>query len=401
MGKKIKEKKLGKNIIQRPDGKYVVRFRKKGKSIYETFSSLSEAQRFRNIIDGEFNKNGVLPEISKLTVNQWCERWVECRSKEIAPSTMKGHQSRYRTHIQGKIGHMRIRDVKSSHCQDILSDMAKKYKKGTIKGVRSTLSSLFKAAEAAGEIYKSPVTSGVEVPTDATGPKPIAVPDEMDLLRFLDAVTGTVHEAKYRFALETGLRIGELTGLRWSDVDLERREIRVCQQWSYAFDPARTDSRKARTKDLSHWHHRDQAKTEAGGRRIPLTDEAIRILSDLRAHSNVQPDTPEDMRNLVFLGRDGWPTAGCTCDAHMHYICKKNALPHMSMHTLRHVFASRAVEKGVDIDVLSKIMGHRNAAITMALYVHASDSRVKASTINLGINGVKLTPESDTDAKKP
>jgi len=161
-----------------------------------------------------------------------------------------------------------------------------------------------------------------------------------------------------RAALETGMRQSELIGLPWRCVDLEAGVIHVEQQWS-----------RARTMI--------PPKTKAGLRRIPILPE---LVTALRVHKErafaagrAKPD------DLVFCGRDGGPLGHRNLTRRGFEAARDRAGldESLSFHDMRHCFASRAISRGVQLQLLSEVLGHSDSSITSKVYAHVF-SRVDA-----------------------
>jgi integrase len=197
-------------------------------------------------------------------------------------------------------------------------------------------------------------------------------------LVFIEAIKGKAYENQFQLILQTGLRTGEMMGLTWDCIDFKNRMIKVEKQ--IEFRP-----------DQQSWRAMPP-KSPSGYRMIPMTMKAYEILSEMyhargkRKLSPLMEDTLEyhdtrtdkvksfKMKELVFIGkRSGEPvkhTAYCT---YIRKICDDLGFARFSMHSLRHTFATRCIERGVSIKALQRIMGHANVATTLDIYVHVSD----------------------------
>ena len=152
-------------------------------------------------------------------------------------------------------------------------------------------------------------------------------------------------------SLFTGLRIGELCGLRWEDIDLKEKMLCVSRTVERIAD---TDALHRRTKLIV-----SEPKTANSYRQIPLPDFLVEILRNLTAEEEV----------YLVSGRD-IPIEPCTFYKQYRKFMTENGLPIYPFHSLRHTFATRCIEVGFDIKALSEIMGHASVTTTMAVYVH-------------------------------
>lgn len=154
--------------------------------------------------------------------------------------------------------------------------------------------------------------------------------------------------------LYTGVRIGELCGLRWEDVDLENGLIHVRRTVERIADLTPGAAHKAKVIVT-------EPKTESGTRSIPLQRFLLEYLADRKRSSScyLLTGTEKHTEPRVFYGR--YRTA-----------LKSKSLPPLSFHALRHTFAPRCIEAVFDVKSLSEILGHSNVATTLAVYVHPS-----------------------------
>jgi integrase len=178
---------------------------------------------------------------------------------------------------------------------------------------------------------------------------------------FCNIIIGSAYEYQYRFLLQTGLRTGEMVGLKWSDVDLENRTLTVNRTMEY-----RHSTKEWRT---------GEPKSKAGYRTIPLTDEAVEILKLQKKKNHSFSLIPIEWAEFIFLCKKGTPVKNSTYDTMLFKLCDKAGIPRFSMHVLRHTFATRCIEAGMKPKTLQAILGHSNIGITMNLYVHTTEDQ--------------------------
>ena len=195
------------------------------------------------------------------------------------------------------------------------------------------------------------------------------------LKKILEGATGQSYENQYRFILQTGLRTGELVGLKWEDIDFESKTLTIQRSMEFRYK-------------VGDWRV-GPPKSKSGYRTIPLTDEAIRILKAQKEKNRKIKVIPMEWSEQVFLCRKGEPVKNSTYDTALFKICDKVGIKRFSMHVLRHTFATRCIEGGMMPKTLQKILGHSNIGITMNLFVHITEEEI-LKEINLVAEALKV-----------
>lgn len=269
----------------------------------------------------------------------------------------------YNCNIKGYIGKMQMNEVKPMHCQNILNRMAPKYKNSTINLMRITLLTMFDSAVENGLILKNPVTKAVKC-TEGKESKPQKALTVEEQKLFLETAYGSSNYNQYALILQTGLRVGEITGLKWGDVDFEEKVIHVRRTMEYVFSQG-------------EWQI-GAPKSKMGVRDIPLTQEAVRLLRSQKKKLNDLKIVPIEFSDFVFINRNGEPTKKSTYNKTLSNLAGKAGIEKFSMHTLRHTYATRCIEAGMKPKTLQSILGHSNIGTTMNLYVHVTkDEKMK------------------------
>lgn len=382
MGKDLKGKELGKGLGQRKDKYYYAKYSYHGKKGQQSFHTLVEAKNWRQeqlyLCRHPELRTATSPD---MTVDAWFNRWLKDVVGNRAPNTLRNYRERYEHNVQPFIGSMLLRDVKPMDCQMILNAMESDYAGSTIRQTYMTMGTFFKSAKDNGFIDRHPM-DGVRYT------KPVRAVDDIHFLtvdeqkRFLEAAKGSHNYAQYALILETGLRTGEMIGLTWDAIDWEKRTLTVNKTLEFRY---KQDEWRA-----------GPPKTESSYRTIPLTDTAYDILweiYDTREYRNESKNlstilTFMDrktgqkrklvMRDLVFINwRTGMPAKNSSYDTHLYKLCDDAGIKRFCMHALRHTYATRAIESGMQPKVLQKMLGHASITTTMNRYVHVTDDSMQ------------------------
>ena len=266
------------------------------------------------------------------------------------------------------------------------------YAGSTIRQTYITMGTMFKAAKMNDLIRKHPM-DGVRYT------KPVRAKDDIKFLTrdeqrlFLEQAKRSHNYNQYALILETGLRTGELIGLTWDAIDFEKRTLTVNKTLEFRY--------KSQT-----WRA-GPPKTPQSYRTIPLTDRAYEILKSVwesregRKESPILSEVLEYMdrrtghtsklvmRDLVFINyRTGAPAKNSSYDAHLYKLCDEAGIERFCMHALRHTYATRAIESGMQPKVLQKLLGHASIQATMDRCVHVTDDAMDQAVKQFEKNGV-------------
>nr|WP_242943698.1 site-specific integrase [Lachnoclostridium phocaeense] len=222
-----------------------------------------------------------------------------------------------------------------------------------------------------------------------TKKKPIRVLSLQEQREVLKHARGRLHENLIIVALGTGMRAGELLGLTDEDLDFQKKEIRINKTLVYI-------------KDLTTGKYvfkYQTPKTESGKRVIPMQESVYKALKRQRIQKKEMQiaaaawEPLEGFEKLVFVGRNGRPIAEHAFQSALNWIVKavnkdreKQAqedktdfvpMEHIYPHALRHTFATRCFEAGIEAKTVQKYLGHSSVAITLDIYTHVTNDKAK------------------------
>lgn len=386
MGKDLKGKELGRGLSQRPDGRYMGRAQVSGHSIVLYNWKLKDLKQALAIAIDEAKRSTLMPGISgkSITLNDWFEEWY---TKYKAPILKDGGSAAYKRKFVNyygvRIGTKMLADIRQLHVQTAIADMLESGRSSkSIRDATGVLQNCIEAAIANGLMNVNPVV-GVVIPKCEKVERRVLSVDEQKI--FLDYLsrTSSWYEEMYQFMLLSGLRIGEIGGLQWEDIDFVNRFIYVKRTLSYQYDNGK------KTMKLT------SPKTENSIRKIPFFGETKEILE--KQYEKVKRKRndlgerwrqPEELGNLVFVTSMGSPIGRYNVESDLRYVTKQiNDIIHTEAlyngtipmhverihpHALRHTFATRCFEKGMTPRTVQEIMGHANYNTTVS-YTHVLD----------------------------
>lgn len=392
--------RLQKGETQRSNGSYEYRWTTRdGKrhSIYApTLTQLREQERLV-IVD---EHDGVKTDVKSTTVNDMFVLWRQLK-RGIKDSTMQNYIYMYERFVQPSFGKNRIVQVKKSDIRRFYNSLVdgKRMKVATLENIHNVLHQVFQVAVDDNYIRANPVDNMLkELKTSHNlhKEKRYALTREQQalFLRFLKTHRGYTHwYPLFYIMVNTGLRVGELIGLRWCDVDLEEGMIDV-------------------NHTLVYYNHRDKfgcyytintPKTESGRRTIPMTEEVKAAFEMERAFQEElgakSVDQIDGYSDFIFINRFGHvqnqgnlnkaikrAIRDCNDEIIEKYGLESNPtlLPNFSCHNLRHTFATRLCKAGTNLKVIQDVLGHADVKTTMNIYVDVTQEMKKKEMESLG-----------------
>ena len=321
-------------------------------------------------------RTGTYIEPSKVTLYEWLCTWLEqyCKN-EVRLSTYVNYDTFVHRHIKDTIGGYKLCDLNTGIMQNFFNEKAKNGKLNgsgglspkTLKNMHDMMHRALNKAVHLDMIVKNP-TDFVILPKRKKKEMRFLTPDEQKKLQ--EALKGDRLEMPVLLALYTGMRQGEIFGLKWAYVHLDsvdRSWLRVVQAVN-RFSDRSEEGKKKTFLSLS------EPKTPHSVRSIPLLPY---IAERLRAYKAEQEkyfrENGMPMSELVFTTRTGNLVDPRDFQRDFKLLLKRSGLREINVHGLRHTFATRALESGMDVKTLSTILGHSNVAFTLDTYAHVTE----------------------------
>ena len=309
---------------------------------------------------------GVLNE-DKLTVSDWFYSWLfDYRKQDLKPKSFQRYHWIYKNYIENTdFGNIKLNDLRTTHLQ-------RHYKKlldngvtpTTIRQINTNLKTCLNEAERQGYIQKN-WCKLVTLPKKEDN-KEVKVLTKQEQEKFLEAIKGHELELLYIVALGTGLRIGEILGLKWSDIDFKNNELHVNRSLQKA-------AIYEDDKIVRYEVQETTPKTKNSLRTIPVPQN---IIKKLIAHKKEQNELilllqeEYDNKNYVFCNKLGKPIEDKRPGRNLKTILTSISIEPIKFHALRHTYATRLFEAGIPPKTVQHLMGHSDIETTMNIYTH-------------------------------
>ena len=367
------EGSLRKRSDGRWEGRYTVgRDPKTGKLIYKNVLGKTQAEAREKLKKAIADSDKVdVVKAEQYTVGQWMEVWFENYAKlKVRPSSHQTYRGYLNHHIKPYIGKIPLNKLTSLDLQKLYKKLltggrvdrieSKRQPKGlspkTVRNINQIISSALELAKAQKLILSNPTESCALPKVEHREMKTLT---QEQLSAFLQEAKATGVYEMYYIELATGLRRGELLGLKWKDVDFANGTIRVQRQ------VARINGEIVEAP----------LKTKNSYRTVTIGPDAVGILKE-------QKEKTED--EYVFPSPNGGPISPDSVNHMLHRVLKRAGLPQVRFHDLRHTFATLALQNGVDIKTVSGMLGHYSAGFTLDTYTHVTTPAQREAANTMG-----------------
>lgn len=377
---------------QRKDGTYDYRWRTEGGKRHSVYAKTLEELREKEAALLRDKSDGIRTDAKNVTLNDIFDMWVELK-KGLKDNTFQNYQYMYNQFVYPDFGQSKITLMKRSDVRRFYNMLAdeRNLKIATIDNIHTVLHQVLDLAVEDDYLRSNPSDNALKELKQAHNfdidkRKALTLEEQQIFMDFLGHSRQYGHwKPIFEIMLGTGLRVGEVTGLRWDDLDFENCTISVNHTLVY-YNHAKNGC----------YFSINMPKTKAGIRVVPMLDTVKNAFLQERKYQEelgVSCQVKiEGYTNFVFVNRFGNVQNQGTLNKALRRIMrdcnqeilekaenKKNItlLPRFSCHTLRHTFATRLCEAGVNMKVVQDVLGHADIGTTMNIYTDAT-SQLKA-----------------------
>ena len=349
------------------------------------YSKTLEALRIKEEAIEKDKSDGIKAEARYVTLDDLYELWKDLK-RGLKNNTFENYKYIYETFVRRQIGSKRVSTFLKSDIKRFYNYLVDErgLKPATVDGVHNILHQIFDMAVDDNYIRNNPTNNVLRELKKAHCFKTekrrgLTRPEQelfMDYLK--NSNTAVYWYPVFAVMLGTGLRVGEVTGLRWCDIDLEDGIIDVNHTLVY-YDHRTSEGKKG------CYFNVNTPKTEAGNRQVPMLDfvkEAFVMEKERQELLGVHCEaTIDGYTDFIFLNRFGQPQHQSTLNKAIRRIIRdcndeqflktenpEVLLPHFSCHSLRHTFTTRMCEAGVNIKVIQDTLGHKDITTTLNIY---------------------------------
>ena len=315
-------------------------------------------------------------ENKNITLEEWLKEWMKVYKKPyISPRTYQGYVEKSKTILE-HLGNMQLQKIELYHLQKFISDLQNEGK--SLRHYYSILKMCFDDAIMCRHISLNP-TRNLKLPSMRR--KELNIMTKEEQLVFEGFMKKYRMGTAYIVLVNTGLRAGELSGLTWKDVDFENKALYVrrgMQKITTYDDDFNKVKRERKVTDV---------KTENSYRVVPMLDKVVRILQEYKKKVQAEQEELAELGegfkddDFIFKTKYNHPITSEYLRKTCQGICKSNNFRKVGIHELRHTFATRSIEAGIDLRVLQEILGHASYSTTADIYVHIL-GQVKLSQMN-------------------
>lgn len=309
--------------------------------------------------------NGTYIDISNSpTLEEWLRTWLFTYKKNaVRATTFEQYETVLRVHAIPALGSIRIAELKSYEVQRLYNKMLEDgLSPRSIQLLNVVLHGALKQAVKCGLVMQN-VCETVELPKAKQKEMRVLTREEQDKL--ITVFEGDRYGGAYLFSLFTGLRRGEILALTWSDIDFDSKTINVNKNLSRVKN---YEEEGGKTRLII-----SEPKTMKSNRTVPLIEYLIEVLKRqkiIQQEDRIAAHGLYEENDIVFANDVGRAIEPGNFNRRFYKLVKSAGIPHANPHCLRHSFATRGLELGIDIKTMQELLGHSSVALTGDIYTH-------------------------------
>ena len=350
-----------------------------GKTEAEAKRKLKE---FKKEMESKKNFNS-----STMTLSEFLERWfIEYKLGKLSKSYYDRLESVYKHHIKPNIGDIKLSQLNHKHIQKLIDDGNKAgYARASLKKIAEILRPALKVAVDIEHLLDKSPFDGVKIPPEDKMKKPtkkIKIYSQSEKEKMLTTIdkyfmnyTLCTHRyfPVFSFILNTGLREGEVLGLKWKHLEVTEKGTvaTIFENVTYV------NEKDKEGNTLHRILHTGKLKGKCKERKVPLNDKALKALEQMKQSNEYLGINSE----YIFPKTDGTCSTAGRLIRSLNHLTRLANVPYLGVHSLRHSFASALVKKEKSIKVVADIIGHADTHFTENTYVHV-DFEQKFDAVN-------------------
>ena len=369
-------------VRQRSDGRYEYRYvagkKPDGKLIYKSFYAKSDRELRRKIKEYNEDRTKYTVKVETTSFREYAKFWMKTVKYPILKPVSYDRLEQTYNAVCNYIGWIQLGNVTTEDIQTMINDLSATKAYSTVKKHYEFVKGVFQYAYNSPKItfdpcpaVQLPIERNMKVKTKKTEILPEDITEKMY------EFNNTLRQSNNQFfkhtpvlllILNTGMRIGEALALEWSDVDFKNKTLRI----NKTLTKAKERDEKGEVIGKNKKTFSDITKTESGNRLMPLNDMATSLLMQIQDYNK----------------RKKIKTDYVACTADGGYVSERNILrtyksvlglvgaEDYTIHALRHTFASRLLKSGIEISVVSKLLGHADINTTYSTYIHVLNDQI-------------------------
>lgn len=328
-----------------------------GRRVGKVFATRTEAQQWLTKAR-TLAASGAPVAAQRITVAAFLDRWLaDVVAMRCRPRTIESYQTVVRLHLKPALGEIKLPALRGDQVQRLLAEKtASGLSARSVQYIHSVLHRALKHAVRWGLVVRN-VAELADSPRVQR--RPMKTLTAAQVRTFLDATRGDRLHALYVMAVTTGMRQGELLGLRWSDIDLDRRRVQITTALQSVTGQAPVLA---------------EPKSDHSRRLIILSPAAVTALRQHRPRQLEERLLAGDQwhdQDLVFCTSVGTPLSRHNIvSRYLHPALDKAGLPRIRFHDLRHTAATLLLEQGIHPKVVQEMLGHSQISLTLDTYSH-------------------------------